>query len=72
MDHQKIESQFQEKLREIYEQHGSLQDRISADEFVGMFTVKYKDGRPLQPVAPEDVDNTTFQKVMAAFNDVYP
>lgn len=74
MDRTQIESQFKEKLRELYRQHGSLQQQFSEGDFVSKFTIQYKDGRPHQPVGPEDgsVDPVTFQKVMAAFNDVYP
>jgi hypothetical protein len=74
IDYNKIEQQFHDKLREIYKTHKSLQDRFNEEEFVKMFSIKYSNGRPRQPVEPENIslDPGTFQLVLAAFNDVYP
>lgn len=74
MEQSQIENQFKEKLREIYQQHESIHQKFSQEDFVNKFSIQYKDGLPHQPVGPEDgsVDTVTFQKVMAAFNDVYP
>ena len=74
MDFKKIEEQFKQKLRSVYDQHKSLQDQFDADEFCTMFSIKYKNGLPQQPLEPEGkkLDPTTYQLVLAAFNDVYP
>ena len=74
MDYSKIEEQFKIKLEEIFNSHQSLQDKFDREEFISMFTIKYQDGRPRQPVEPrgKEVDPKTFQLVLAASNDVYP
>lgn len=72
MNQAELENQFKEKLRELFRQHETISSRYSQEDFVNKFQIQYKDGRPHQPVGPDDVDTETFQKVMAAFNDVYP
>ena len=68
MDHFK-QGQFEAKLAEIYQKSSWLRYEIALTDFINLFPVHYRNGRPLKPERPAEfeLDRETFLAIMVAF-----
>ena len=64
---------FEMRLEEIHRGDPWLRSEISIRDFVALFTVKYKNGRPVRPDHPAayGVDREVFLKVLVAFSQCF-
>jgi len=61
------------KLADIYNRTEWLHYEITLDEFVNLFPVEFKKGKPIRPEKPEgfDLDRDTHLAVMVAFRQAF-
>jgi hypothetical protein len=64
---------FEMRLEEIHRADAGLRYEISIRDFINLFPVKYKNGRPVKPNHPATygVDREVFLKVLVAFNQCF-
>ena len=64
---------FEMRLEEIHRADPWLRYEISIRDFIDLFTVKYKNGRPVKPNHPATygVDREVFLKVLVAFGQCF-
>ena len=63
---------FEMRLKEIYESHAWLRDELTANEFVALFPLEYKNSKPAELNMPAfDLDHDTFLKVLVAFKQSF-
>jgi hypothetical protein len=66
------EKLFEMRLKEIYEAHSWLREQLSAEEFVSLFPLEYKNNTPRELNMPEfDLDRDIFLKVLVAFKQSF-
>ena len=68
MDHLSV-SLFEMRLEEIHRQDPWLRYEMSIRDFIALFPMRYKNGRPVKPEHPAvvGVDREVFLKVLVAF-----
>lgn len=60
------------RLKDIYAEHAWIQDELTAEEFIALFPLEYKNRKPGELVMPEfDLDRDTFLKVLVAFKQSF-
>jgi len=66
-------SLFEMKLEEIHSQDAWLRYEISRRDFVALFPVRFKNGKPLRPDHPgrAGVDREVYLKVLVAFKQSF-
>jgi hypothetical protein len=66
-------SLFEMRLEEIHRKDPWLRYEISLRDFVALFPMRYKNGRPLKPEQPAvaGVDREVFLKVLVAFSQSF-
>jgi len=64
---------FEMRLEEIHRQDPWLRYEITIRDFIALFPVKYKNGKPLKPDHPArfGVDREVFLKVLVAFSQSF-
>jgi hypothetical protein len=64
---------YEMKLADIYNRSTWLQDEISLQDFVALFPVEIRKGKPIRPEKPEgfDLDRDTHLAVMVAFRQAF-
>lgn len=66
------EKLFEMKLAEIYEKYSWLSEEISLRDFIDLFPVTYKHGRPAELIKPKfDLDKAIFLEVLVAFKQSF-
>ena len=67
------EKLFEMRLKEIYEQHPWIQEELTAEEFIALFPLEYKNRKPRELNMPSeyDLDRDTFLKVLVAFKQSF-
>ncbi|WP_345949938.1 MULTISPECIES: hypothetical protein [unclassified Mucilaginibacter] len=72
MDSQQVRL-FELKLAEIYNRTEWLQYELPLQQFVALFPIEYKAGRPQRPDMPEevDLDRNTRLAIMVAFREAF-
>ncbi len=70
---QYAERLYEMKLAEIYKRTEWLHYEISQTDFVKLFRVEFKKGKPIRPDKPEglDLDRDTHLAVMVAFRQAF-
>lgn len=66
-------SLFEMRLEDIHRADPLLRYEISIRDFIALFPVKYKNGKPQKPDFPADssVDREIFLKVLVAFGQCF-
>ncbi|RVU00537.1 hypothetical protein EOD41_11075 [Mucilaginibacter limnophilus] len=66
-------SLFEMRLQDIYRKHPWIKYEISMQDFVNLFPVRYKNGKPLKPEQPASValDRDLFLEVLVAFKQSF-
>jgi hypothetical protein len=64
---------FEMKLEDIYNRTPWLKYEISLNDFVNLFPIEFKKGKPLRPEKPQgfDLDRDTYLAVMVAFRQAF-
>ncbi|HEY0667127.1 MAG TPA: hypothetical protein VGD22_03060 [Sphingobacteriaceae bacterium] len=66
------EKLFEMRLKDIYDDHSWIKDELTAEEFVALFPVEFKNRKPRELNMPEfDLDRDTFLKVLVAFKQSF-
>jgi hypothetical protein len=66
-------SLFEMRLEEIHRQDPWLRYEMSIRDFIALFPMRYKNGRPMKPEHPAvvGVDREVFLKVLVAFRQSF-
>ncbi len=66
-------SLFEMRLEEIHRRHPMLRYEISIRDFIALFPLKIKNGRPLKPEQPSffALERDVFLQVLVAFNQSF-
>ncbi len=72
MDHLSV-SLFEMRLEEIHRQDPWLRYEMSIRDFIALFPMRYKNGKPIKPEHPAvvGVDREVFLKVLVAFSQSF-
>ncbi|MCJ8210866.1 hypothetical protein MUY27_14200 [Mucilaginibacter sp. RS28] len=64
---------FEMKLMDIYNRTPWLRYEITQQDFIALFPVEFKKGKPVRPEKPEgfDLDRDTYLAVMVAFRQAF-
>jgi hypothetical protein len=67
-------SLFEMRLEDIHRADPWLRYEISIRDFIALFPMRYKNGRPMKPDHPAvvGVDREVFLKVLVAFRQSFP